>query len=106
MNASGVISSYSSNAGRQPAYGCTSLLVSGNQIELRLKVQPKLRLYAEPVSEPQSRIARHRPFAPKFLPNNAPIASSSPISAPHPYAAATAASRALCASSSHCGRAL
>ena len=62
MNASGVISSYS-NAGRQAAYGLAGLLVSSNQIELRLKVQPKLRLYAEPVSEPQSRVARHRPLA-------------------------------------------
>ena len=59
----------SSNTGWQSAYGRASLLVGGDQIELRLQVQPELRLYAEPVSKPQGRIARHRPLARNDLAN-------------------------------------
>ena len=54
-------------------------------------------------SDTASQLA-HRP--PLFSASNLRRTSSLEMSADQPYAAATAASRAACASASHCGRAL
>ena len=56
----------------------------------------------------QARNPPSQPFAvpPPFSASNSRRTSSSEMSADQPYAAATAASRASCASASHCGRAL
>ena len=59
------------------------------------------------LAEDDSRRDRLRPHRSELqIASNSRRASSSEMSADQPYAAATAASRASCASASHCGRAL
>ena len=59
---------------------------------------------SEPSTDRTASQLAHRP--PPFSASNSRRTSSSEMSADQPYAAATAASRASCASASHCGRAL
>lgn len=55
--------------GREVADGLASLPVGNGQLELRLEVQPELRVHAEPVAEAQGGVACNRALSCEDLAN-------------------------------------